>query len=242
MSAVAFDYEDVIPKVQRAVVGATREDAEDAVQLATAELLEAGEPLKTAYVVRRGKFRLIDAKRRREARNVSLDAFRESSADSAPVELAIEEVNFEAHATLAESRRNPILATKIERVERGSAAHMRRTGAANNLTRWPDSVVAQARKLKETGLSYREVSEATGVPQGTVIRWCRGASRRVPSGGGWSRETILAAFAAFAREEGRRPSVRDVETDPRLPGPLAIYHNCGTYAITMVAAEAGIDG
>jgi hypothetical protein len=111
---VAFDFDDVTPTVRRAHSAATREDAEDAVMTAVAEGIEKGWELTSRNVVACARFRLLSALERRERRNLSLDSFAEDDGDSVPVELAVEEVDFDAHVELSTARSNPILRQRLE--------------------------------------------------------------------------------------------------------------------------------
>lgn len=57
-----------------------------------------------------------------------------------------------------------------------------RVGESNPSTKYPDSVVAKARELKASGLSYKAVGLALGVPWTTVQNWigrCAANAKRV---------------------------------------------------------------
>lgn len=239
MAAVAFDYADVLPTVRAAAKGATREEAEDAIQTAVMEHLDKGVPLTAANVVQRARSRLLNARQRRDNRNASLDALREDTEDSAPVELAVAEVDFDSHAELAEARRNPILAAKLARAERGGAAELRRSGTASPSLRYDDETVARARALRSQGKTWREVAEAVGVRQATVERWGQPGRRPAVAETGWSFERIVEAVKAVWREDGKPPSYGQCNRDPRLPESRTIRKHCGSW--TAVADAAGFE-
>lgn len=102
--AVDFDFDDVLPTVRAAAPGASTEEAEDAIQTAVVEHLRKGTPLTAPNVVQRAKSRLIDARKKRDNRHASLDAFREKDEDHAGFEFAVVEVDFDSHMALAEPR------------------------------------------------------------------------------------------------------------------------------------------
>ncbi len=236
---VEFDFEDVVPKVQRAHSRANRADAEDAVMHAVEQLIAAGKPLNTANVVQGGKCRLIDAFRHKERGNSSLDAALESDVDSSPVELAVTEVDYETHVRVSDVRRNPVLALKADRVERGSYPENRRAGSACPATRYPLDVVERARALRAENVPYKDIVDRLGgsVHIRTVEKWCREGSRTLPSGGGWSRESIFDAFRAFVREEHRPPTHEDCERDPRLPVIKTLIRHVGHSRLSELALE-----
>jgi DNA-directed RNA polymerase specialized sigma24 family protein len=238
MSAtVAFDFNEVVPKVQRAYSRANRDDAEEAVQVAVAELLARGKPLTAANVVQGGRHRLMDAFRRREKGNVSLDAFREEDVDQAPLELAVEEVDFEAHAELAAAARNPVLARRLANAQTG-AAELRPRGArrATRGVGRSDETVALARRMRaEERLSFAEIGRRLGIPWQTIHNWCTGRARRAPEGPGWTRELIVAAIRAVAREDGKMPNSETLKRDPRLPCTSTFYRHFATWREAVAA-------
>lgn len=233
--AVEFDYDDVLPTIRRAHPDASLADAEDAAQVAIEEHLRKGVPLTAANIVQRARSRLITAKTR-GARTLSLDAFQESDADSAPLEVAVEEVDFDAHAELAEARRNPILRLRLEAAEQGAVATVRARGSTTHTTRYPIETVNEARRLRQDeGQSFEAIARQLSVSPAIIQRWCRGEARRMESPG-WSRELIIEAFQAFAREEGRRPTTEDVKWDKRLPALNVLYRLFPNMADALRAA------
>jgi len=172
-----FDFEEAVKLVASSNRGLNQADAEDAVQTAVAEGLERGWALTRANVIACAKLRGIDAYRRRERRNLSLDSFRENTEDHAPVELAVEETDFDAHAELSAARDNPVLAVRIS------------------------------------------------------------TDRRVR----WSRDLIIKAIRAFIREEGHRPSHKDLLNDPRLPVISVIERHFGDFPAALEAAGSSIN-
>jgi DNA-directed RNA polymerase specialized sigma24 family protein len=221
-TAVEFDYDDVLPTVRRAHPHASMADAEDAVQVAVEEHLRKGAPLIPAYIIQCARFRLLTAKER-EARTLSLDAFEETNEDSAPFEAAIDEVDFDSHGELAEARRNPILRLCLEAAEQGAVPTVRARGSSTHSTLYPSEIVDEARRLHEReGQSFEAVARQLGVHRTTVQRWCHRKSRCMESPG-WSRELVIKALQAFAREESRRPTIEDVKWDKRLPAMNVLY-------------------
>jgi len=237
-AAVAFDFDEVLPTVRRAHSRASLEDAEDAVQTAVAELLEKGTALTAPNVVTRARSRLIDRFKRREAGNASLDAALEDTEDHAPRDLAVDVVDFDAHAQLAEAADNPVLRLRLEAARVGSGTSMQPRGSASNLTRYSDETVAEARRLRETtNLSYRKIADRLGVQSEiAVLHWCKGHARTVPTRPGWSRDLILDSLRAFAREQGRSPRSTDLGRDRRLPNKKTFYRHFKRWADALAAA------
>lgn len=239
MAAIAFDFEDVVPTVQRAHRHASRDDAEEAVQTAVAEGIEKGWDLTARNVVACARFRLLSAKERREAHNLSLDAFTESDVDEAPVELAVAETDFDSHVQLGEAAENPILRRRIAAAKVGTA-ELRRRGAAA-VTRgkaWPDETVAKVRRLRAEGVSYAEVTRRTGVPPTTISNWTTGGFREAPTADTrWSRELIREAIRAYVAEEGRLPNTTD-SRDPRLPSARTVQDFYPDWAAALADLDA----
>lgn len=235
-AAVAFDFDNVVPTVQRAHSRATREDAEDAVMTAVAEGIEKGWDLTARNVIACARFRLLTMKERREAHNVSLDEAMESDVDSAPVELAVEEIDFEAHATLAEAASHPVRSKRLELIQSGAPSRLMRRGAASRLARYPDEEVELARQLRKAGRSFPEIAAVVAAPQKTIEVWCRRASRVTPATLGWTRELMVEAMQHFEREEGRRPVEKDLRGDSRLPTIETTRRLFGRWGAALEAA------
>jgi DNA-directed RNA polymerase specialized sigma24 family protein len=236
---VAFDFEDVLPTVQRAHSLANRDDAEEAVQTAVAEMLEKGEPLTSAFVIFKARSRLMNALRRRERKNASLDSYLEDNVDEAPIELAIDEVDYDAHARLREAGDNPILRRRLE-ASRSGAPELRRRGAAAT-TRgrvYPDEVVAEARQLRRSGLTYSEIAKRLGAGESTVGNWCSGRIRKAPTANpGWTRELAIEAIRAVVAEDGKQPTASQMNLDPRLPDGKTFYRLFDSWSEALEAAE-----
>jgi len=236
---IAFDFDDVLPTVQRAHSLANRDDAEEAVQTAVAEMLEKGEPLTSPFVVFKARSRLLTALRRRERGNASLDSYLEDDFDEAPVELAIDEVDYDAHAQLREAADNPILRRRLE-ASRSGAPELRRRGAAAT-TRghvFSDEVVAEARQLRRSGWTYSEIAQRIGAGESTVANWCLGRIRRAPTANpGWTRELVVEAVRAVVAEDGKKPTTRQMNFDPRLPDGKTFYRLFDSWAEALEAAE-----
>lgn len=215
-----FEFDDVLPTIQRAHTKANRDDAEEALSTAMAEGLEKGWSLTPANLVRCARFRLLSAMRRRDRQNLSLDAFAEDTEDQAPVELAVQEVDFDSHSQLREAAENPVLAARLAALQAGGEPVLVRRGENHPRCRYPDSMVAEARRLRqETDLTYRQIAERLDVGMRTTMieKWCRGEDRAVARAPIWTRALVVAAIRAFVREEGRRPNFDDLKHDPRLP-------------------------
>lgn len=241
-AAVEFDFEDVVSTVQRCDTRATRDGAEDAVQHAVMKMLEKGEPLRADYVVRRARSYQRHAFDRREAGNSSLDAARESDEDRAPREFAVDEVDFDAHARLREATENPVLRLRLDGVQAGSGASLQPRGTAAGMARYPDETVAEARRLRsEEGLTYDKIAKRLGVrSEQSIIYWCTGQARQLPTRPGWTRDLIVAALRSYAREVGRTPRSTDLVGDRRLPATKTFYAHFRSWADGLAAA--GLDG
>jgi len=235
-AAVAFDFDDLLPTVRRAHSGASRDDAEDAIQTAIAEGLEKGWELTAANVVTRARSRLIDAKRRRDSQHSSLDAFREDAEDSPPVEFAVAEDDLDGHLRLREVREAPVTEKLLDAVQVGGAASVRPRGEAHHRTRYSDADVARVKALFAQKLSMAEVARRTGLPYSSVCKWCRGVARRAPTTAGWTPELAIAACQQFQREEGRRPTQEEAKRDRRLPCVKVVQRLFGTWSKLMTAA------
>lgn len=218
-AVVEFDFDDVVATVQHFDSRANRDDAEEAVQQGVERLLKRGEPLVAAYVVNKARSALGNIVRRAERRNSSLDAFAESDVDNAPIEFAIEEIDFDAHLELRRAAENPVLRRRLEAARCGTPV-IKRRGRFHHATRYPSEVVEEARRLRrQGGHSYQQIARRVGASQGIVEYWLTQPFVRGGDTEGWSRELIIEAIRAFAREEGRRPTERDlrIRRDPRLP-------------------------
>jgi|GEM_PF-5998046 len=236
---VAFDFDDVLPTVQRAHSLANRDDAEEAVQTAVAEMLEKGEPLTSAFVVQKARSRLLNALRRRERGNDSLDSYLEEDGLEAPVEIAIDEVDYDAHAQLREAFDNPILRQRLEASRTGAPELRRRGAAATTRGRtFSDEVVAKARQLRRDGLTYSEIAEHIGAGETTVANWCLGRIRKAPTAHtGWTRDLVIVAIRAVVTEDGKRPTATQMNPDPRLPNSRTFYGLYDSWAEALEAAE-----
>lgn len=164
MTAVAFDFEDVLPTVQRAHSRANRDDAEEAVMTAVEELA--------------------------------------ASKVGAP-----------------ELRRRGAAATTRGRV-------------------YTDAEVAEARRLRAVEkLTYGEIAERIGAAETTVSQWCSGRVRSGPTAAtGWSRQLVVEALQAVAREDGRPPSAEGLHNDQRLPDSSTFYRQFDSWGEAMRAA------
>lgn len=244
-AAVAFDFDNVVPTVQRAHSAANRDDAEDAVQVAVAEGLEKGWDLTARNVVACARFRLLNMMERREARNLSLDSFLEQDVDSAPREIAIEEVDFESHVRLAEGKQNPIIRLRIEAAEAGRRpvvaewtkdlivtairAFEREEGRRPTKVDCIHDPRLPARKLVERLFgNWSTAMDAAGVDwrdDGTAKRW--------------TPETALATFRDFMERHGRPPTASEFRArGSRFPGYTAIERMFGTSSISRVCELA----
>jgi hypothetical protein len=59
---------------------------------------------------------------------------------------------------------------------------------------------------------------------------------------GWSKDLIVRAIIAFMREEGRRPTEREAQSDPRLPRIECVREHFGRWSKALEAAGVtGID-
>jgi hypothetical protein len=162
--------------IQRAHSAASIDDAEEAAQTAAAELWAKGTPLTAPNVVTRARSRLRDRFNRREARNLSLDAFREEDIDEPSIELAVIEVDFDSHVQLAEVQQHPVTARKLALLQFGGAPRIMRRGAASRLARYSDEQVNRARALRDSGMTYPDISARSGC---LFTRSKRGAEAKV---------------------------------------------------------------
>ncbi len=158
-------------------------------------------------------------KSRREASNLSLDAFRDSD-DDASVELAVEEVDFDARLTLSEAEDDPILRERLHNVAAGASRALAPRGTACHHSRHSDETVAEVRRLRrDNGLTFRAIEDRTGVERSLAALWCRGADRLIPTTPGWTTSRAKQSVQTWARRHGRPPSYKDGQRDPRLPSP-----------------------
>jgi DNA-binding transcriptional regulator YiaG len=223
--AVEFDFAEVLPTIRAAHSRANVDDAEEAISVACVELLAKGTPLTAANVVTRARSRLRDRFNRCEARNSSLDAALEEDVDHSPVELAVDEVDFEAHGKLREARDNVILRRRLAASEVGAPELRRRgTAAVTRGKAFSDETVAEARRLRREGLKMSEIAERIGCGETTVWNWIHGRMRRAPtSNPGWTRKLVIEAISAVIAEDGLHPPSPQMKTDPRLPNSKTFY-------------------
>lgn len=241
------DLQGIIDTVCSKVKGANHDDAAEAVSVALLEWIEKGDELDldisrsvNGALVTRAVWRLKTALSRRDARNLSLDAFAEDDVDQAPVELAVSEVDFDSHMALREASDNPTLHGKLEAIRAGGAPIVRPRGAASPAARWPDEVVERVLALRMEALTYAAIAERTGVPQRTIEPWCR-REKRLPTMPGWTQGRVVEAIKGFQLEEGRRPGAKDIEGDPRLPCMDTIRKLFGRWSLALKAADIVIE-
>lgn len=240
MSAVvAFDFEDVLPTVRRAHSAATRDDAEDAIQTAVAELLEKGTPLTAPNVVTRARSRLLNAKARRESRNASLDAFREEDVDNAPVELAIEEVDFDSHVALSD----PVTDARRRAVE----------GGCRSCRGWtPETVLVALQHYTHVNgrpPAYRELMVDPNLPYPTTVkRWYPTLNEALKAAGlrtrkhlierpPWTFDEAREALRDYVADNGRLPTAVDLRnaTAIGLPAQMVCYALFGSVSQQRLA-------
>lgn len=239
MSAVVtFDFDKVVAKTQRKWPRARREDVEDAVGEAVAGFFEKGGDWGEGAVVQAAYWRLTTMQGRREASNVSLDAFREEDEGEAPVELAVHEDDLDSTVRLSEAAGNPVLALRLDAAQRGAHPRVAPRGANHQDARYSDEVVAEARRIRdEEKATYKAIAERLGVAHEQTVRyWCQGSSRCVETRPGWTRDLVIEAILQFDREEGRRPVETDMRSDPRLPSWTTIRRLFGSWAAALEAA------
>lgn len=243
---LTFDPEKlpgIVDTVARQVRGISHDDAEEAVGTAFVTLMEKGdqlepgrlEPLIVKYAVNKALNIIAKNARRKTG---SLDAYMEADEDHAPIELAVDEDDLDSAMRLSEARDNPVLALRLEAVQKGARPNVGPRGTANLLAIYPDDVVAEARRLREeTDLSYAKIAARLDLPcEETVRDWCRGRSRCVETLPGWTPELTVAAIHHFHREEGRRPTEKDMRSDPRLPSSGTIRRLYGSWGAALEAA------
>lgn len=233
----------------------SRSDAEEAVGEAFVTLVEKAEGMKPGEVegflrqaaLNKGFNIGTKAKRRR---TTSLDRFGEADEDRAPIELAVDEVDFDSHARLAEARDNPILRAKVEAGQIGSPELRRRgAAAAERGTAYPDETVAEARRLYREGMPIVDIMEQMGIAKTTIANWVHGRTRRAPtSDPGWTPERVIGAIAAVIAEDGLHPPATAMLTDPRLPGHRCFYRLLDSWpkavalAAKLAASPPGLGG
>lgn len=175
-------------------------------------------------------------KSRREASNLSLDAFRESD-DDAPVELAIEEVDFDARLTLSEAKDDPILRERLRNVAAGASRALAPRGTACCQSRHSDETVGEVRRLRrDDGLTFRAIEDRTGVERSLAAQWCRGVGRLIPTTPGWTTARAGHTVQMWTRQHGRPPTYRDGQRDPRLPTPSTADRLFGSWRAMLEAA------
>jgi len=52
------------------------------------------------------------------------------------------------------------------------------TGESNRLCVYTDQTVSQARAMRDSGATYKQIADALGVPRSTAWRWFTGKTRR----------------------------------------------------------------
>jgi DNA-directed RNA polymerase specialized sigma24 family protein len=244
---VAFDFDDVLPTVLRAHSAANRDDAEEAIQVAVAEALEKGWEMTAPNIVTCARRRLLNAMRRRERSNVSLDAFLEADEDTAPKEIAIEEVDFDSHVELAEIAANPVMRRRMEAVKRGNRPVIHRHWGGWSLELAVEAVRAFVREegrrptskdfLSDPRLPGRSILWDLG-HNNTTISELAGTPPPPKMPGPWSREAILAAYRAFYARAGRWPKDRERRRANGFPGLRTTLRVLGTTSIREIGAMA----
>jgi hypothetical protein len=234
---VEFDFDDVVATVGRFDSRANRDDAEEAVQQGVERLLRRGEPLYAAYVVNKARSCLSNAMKRREQGNLSLDAFLEEEVDEAPVELAVEEVDFDAHVALGDVERHPVLSIRKAALEAGAAPVVAPRGSASPNGRYTDDEIAEVRRLRATGAKFAEIETQTGVERSYAAAICRGKHRVLPTADGWTDERMIETVRIFARDEGRPPTYQEGHRRPDLPNPSTLTNKGKTWR--WLLREAG---
>lgn len=199
--------------------GFSQDDAEEATQTAFLEAWERCGDLDfgPGLIVNKAKLRAINLTQRADRRrNVSLDAAAEDDVDKAPVELAVDVVDFDSHVEVAKLGEHPVLLRRLEAVRNGASAHLQPRGSNSSRCLYDDATVERARRLRNAGRTLKEIAEATGATESTVQVWVT-RQQRVCSTEGWSEDLAILAMKLFAEEEGRRPVWSDFRTDKRLP-------------------------
>jgi hypothetical protein len=246
-AAVAFDFEDVLPTVRGAHSRANRDDAEEAVQTAVAEMLERGEPLTAPFVVTKARDRLRNALRRRERGNSSLDAFAEDTEDQAPVELAIEEVDFDSHIALSD----PVTEARRRAVE----------GNCGSCRGWtPDNVlIALQHYTRVNGQTpvYRDLAADPNLPHSNTVRRYHGTLNKALTAAGlrprkhlierpeWTFDEAREALRDYVADNGRLPTAVDLRnaTAIGLPAQMVCYRLFGSVSQQRLAEVVyGEDG
>lgn len=246
MQALALDRKTltgVAETVAAKVSGAGHSEAEDAVQTALLEWLEKGDDLDldtsrpvAGALVTRAIWRLKSARARREARNLSLDAFAEADEDSAPVELAVNTEDFDSHVRLAEARADPILCERLSATEHGASPWITPRGAFCGRTKYTDEQVAEARRLRrEEKLSYHKIADRIGCSEGIVERWVK-RELRVVDTPGWTGERVIAALRRHFERYGESPLFEHLKDHPELPSSTSIVRLFGSFNKALEAA------
>lgn len=235
-ATVDFDFEDVLPTVQRAHSRANRDDAEEAVQTAVAEMLEKGEPLIAPFVVQKARSRLSNALSRRERGNASLNAFEEEEErdDRPPKAIAIVEDDLDD--LLATADLDEISLRVLRIVDRGGAPYLAPRGALHPSAKHSDEQMAQVRQLRQQGMTFVEIEQATGVSRYLASAHMRRRVRVADSEPGWTRELAVAALCAHRTLLGRVPRLRDLEGNPATPSPKTLERLFGSFVAALEAA------
>lgn len=247
-ATVEFDFDDVVSTVKRFDSRANLDDAEEAVQVAVERLLRRGEPLIPSYVVMKGRSALSNMVKRSERGNASLDRFLEADADEVPVEIAVDEVDYDSHARLAEARRNPVLRLRLELVEQGQPPL---------ITDWSRGLVVEAIKafVREEGRrpNFEDVKHDPRLPSLNVLerlgwRWGEALDaagvewRDEPRSPRWTREKALDAFRDYFARMGRLPTTREFRAGGHgLPSYVVLERLFSTTSMRRMAELAGID-
>lgn len=152
----------------------------------------------------------------------SLDAMTETAEETGSGRrvlgeaLTDESFDLDEHVELIDLARDPILARKLEAVERGGTYGIMGRGQKHPNARYTDEQVQRVRELRADGAPREEVARMTGVPPKAQSVLCSRRNRVCGSTEGWSPELAIFAVRRWTEKHGRAPLSREAG-DPTLP-------------------------
>lgn len=216
------------------------QDAEDAVQQAWLESLErerrgAG-PAGGGGVVTLAHFRASNtAQQRRRRPTASLEALHEATGD-AFMPSAADALEDQVDARVRLAHLTERLRAELLEAARAGDGMIRPRGEGSGDVRYSNAEVERWRAARRAGESYGSIARWAGRHPECVRRVCLRVERAATACAGWSPELVVDALRAFARREGRPPSVADSSGNPALPSQGTAERHFGSWRAALAAA------